>query len=236
MRRIIAMLLLASLLCVAVPAFAYANETGDDPTTIANVTAPEETAEAAAFDSWTRASSKYATGMSGAPSAFLWTTTCPQQRSYWCGPAAVQTALTWFNVWPSQALIAAWLGTTTNGTSMTRVDDVLRLCTGKPYTYHRITTSSDFYNHVAYSLGSRKRPMIVDVRIAAPWGPYRKDHLGHIICMDAFDWGRSVVWLDDSYNEASWVAGGGATGGHTMYDRSLVLNALALHPLRQIVY
>ena len=48
--------------------------------------------------------------------------------------------------------------------------------------------SGDFNGHVEYTIGTKRRPMIVDVRIVAPWGPYRYDHAGHIICVDGFNW------------------------------------------------
>lgn len=233
MKRTFAAILVVTLLWAALPSMALADGTGDDSTISSNVQSAAETLENVAYKTWD--SRGWPTYMQ-APRAWLYTETCPQQRSYWCGVAAVQTALTYFGKKPAQSTLAVALKTTTNGTAMSNVDDVLRAYSGRSYTYRRVVNSFDFYNHVVYSLLTRARPMIVDVRIAAPWGPYRKDHAGHIICMDAFDWGRCTVRLNDSYNEVAWVSGGGSTGGPTTYDRSLVLNAVMLHPLHQIVF
>ena len=167
---------------------------------------------------------------------YVSTTYCPQERSYWCGPAAVQTALPCFGIKPAQGTIAARLGTSTGGTSMTLVDDVLRAYTAKPYTFHAAASAGDFYNHVLYTVYSRYRPLIVDVRITAGWGPYRKDHAGHIIALDGMDWRYGTVRVDDSYDEHLWQSGGGYTGGHTTYTRAQMWNAVAAHAGHPIVY
>jgi hypothetical protein len=233
MKRILAAILASTLLVGALPCTALAAGTGDDAGGPANVASSAETAENTAYRLW---DSSDRPTYNQAPRAWVYTQTCPQQRSYWCGVAAVQTALTGFGKKPTQDTLAEALGTTANGTAMSRIDDVLRAYSGRPYTYRQVVNSSDFYNHVVYSLLAKARPLIVDVRIVAGWGDYHKDHAGHIICMDAFDWGRSTVRLNDSYNEATWVVGGGNTGGQTTYNRSYVLNAVMLHPQHQIVF
>jgi hypothetical protein len=234
MKRTFAVIVAGTLLFAALGGTALAAGTGDDTSLVPNIATSAETAENTMYKLWDSGGGLPTSNM--APRAWLYTETCPQLRSYWCGVAAVKTALSYFGVRPTWATLAGDLGTTTNGTSMSRVDDVLRSYSGRSYTYRQVTNSSDFYNHVVYSLLTKKRPMIVDARIVAGWGPYRKDHAGHIICMDAFDWGHSTVRLNDSFNEATWVSGGGATGGLNTYDRSLVLNAVMLHPMHQIVF
>ena len=234
MRRIIAALVLALALCataaLAAPGAALA---ASDPDLVADRPTAENLAEDATFAAWS--SSLEPTIIEGA-SRYLYTAYCPQERAYWCGPAAVQTALTDFGLKPTQTTIAGKLGTTTGGTSMSLVDNVLRAYTGSGYTYHGATSAGDFYGHVLYSVYSRCRPLIVDVRIKAGWGPYRKDHAGHIIAMDGMDWRYGTVRLNDSYDEHQWQSGGGDTGGHTTYSRSLLWNAVALHPGHPIVY
>jgi hypothetical protein len=232
MKRIIGVLALCAVLWAAIPSSAWAF-TGDDPNGLPNYTSPEETATYAGYDQWVNYGLP---AMPDGPYKYLYTQTCPQERAYWCGPAATQTVLTFFGLKPSQATLAARLGTTTNGTPFSRVDDVLRAYTTAKYAYASMGNSSAFYNHVVYSLLMKDRPIIVDVRIRAPWGPYRKDHAGHIIALDCFDWRSVTVRLDDSYDEEAWQTGGGDTGGHVTYNRSLVWNALALHPAHAIVF
>lgn len=230
MRRSIITIALAALLLIALPAAAWGM---DDPDMLADRPAAENVAEDAAFTVW---SSRIEPTAVDAPIRYLYTQYCPQERAYWCGPAAVQTALTYFGLKPSQTTIAGRLRTTLNGTSMTLVDDVLRSYTGRRYTFHTATNSTDFYNHVLYSVYSQRRPLVVDVRIRAGWGPYRKDHAGHILTLDGMDWRRATVRVDDSYDERLWQSGGGYTGGPTTYARSLMWTAIALHPAHAIVY
>ena len=230
MRRFIAVLALCAVLVSAVPGIALAV---DDPDLVADRPTADTVAEDFAFAQWAG---------SGGPTIiaeanrYLSTLYCPQERAYWCGPAAVQTALTSFGLKPSQTTIAGRLGTTSGGTSMTLVDDVLRAYTGRRYAYRSATSAGDFYDHVLYSIASQGRPLIVDVRIRAGWGPYRKDHAGHIIAMDGMDWRFGTVRVNDSYDEHEWQPGGGYTGGHTTYTRALMWSALALHPGHPIVY
>ena len=230
MRRFIAALALCAVLASAVPGVAWA---ASGPDLVADRPTAVNIAEDAAFAAW---SSSVAPTIIDAPNRYLSTQYCPQERSYWCGPAAVQTALTSFGLKPTQTTIAGRLGTNTGGSSMTVVDDVLRGYTGKGYTFHTATSAGDFYSHVEYSVYSQRRPLIVDVRIVAGWGPYRKDHAGHIIALDGMDWRYGTVRLNDSYDEHMWQSGGGYTGGPTTYTRTQMWNALALHPAQPIVY
>ena len=231
MRRLLLAFALGAALAAGCCATALA-DTGD-ATLTPDVPTAETKAESAAFSDWVTGGGPTRVD---APYGYLSTTYCPQQRAYWCGPAAVQTALTNFGIRSSQSTIAARLGTTGGGTSMSVVDDVLRLYTGRPYVYHGATSSTDFYNHVLYSICSKGRPVVVDVRIVAPWGPYRKDHAGHIITMDAVDWRSSTVRMNDSFNEASWISGGGPTGGETTYARSVMWTGVYRHAGHPIVY
>jgi hypothetical protein len=236
MKRLVASTALCALLLAIFCPIALAADypTGDLAGEPANVTTSQERSEAAAFDAWA-ATARLST-RADAPYAYLGTSYCPQQRSYWCGPAAVQTALSYFFGPPTQASIAARLGTTLGGTAMSRVDDVLRFFTGRSYTYHNVTSAGDFNARVQYSLNTARRPVIVDVRIQAPWGPYRYDHAGHIICLDGFNWGPATIRVNDSYDEHVWQSGGGGTGGQTNYDRGLLYKGVQGHSGHPIVF
>lgn len=233
MKRIVVTAMLCALAFFVLPSPGWcATETGDLSLDVPNVTSAAEVAENAAFAEWLSGGQPDYTA---APSAYLYTAYCPQQRAYWCGPAAVQTALTNAGLKPTQLEIASRLGTTSGGTAMSKVDDVLRAYTRRGYTYHGVTSAGDFNSHVEYSLLGRGRPLVADVRIDAPWGPYQRDHAGHIICVDGFSWRTSTVRVNDSYDERSW-SGGGYTGGRTTYDRALFYRGVALHPGHPIVY
>jgi hypothetical protein len=237
MKRLAASVALCALLfaisCPGAPAALAADyPTGDLAGEPANVTTVQEVLENAAFEAW----AARLPNRNDAPFAYLATRYCPQLRSYWCGPAAVQTALTYFGDPPAQATIATRLSTTSNGTAMSRVDDALRYYTARPYTYHNITSVGDFNAHVEYAIGAKRRPMIVDVRIQAPWGPYRLDHAGHIICVDGFNWTPATIRVNDSYDEHAWQSGGGATGGPTNYDRGVLFTGVWRHSGHPIVF
>jgi hypothetical protein len=231
-RSAVAAALCALLFAIQVPiVLAVDYPTGDLAGEPANVTTAREVAELAAFDAWAALPNR-----ADAPYAYLSTRYCPQQRSYWCGPAAVQTALSYFGIAPAQSTIAGRLGTTTSGTAMSKIDDVLRAYTGRGYTYHGITSVGDFNGHVEWAVGQQRRPIIVDVRIQAPWGPYRLDHAGHIICVDGFNWGPCTIRVNDSFDEHAWQSGGGFTGGPTTYDRGLLFTGVWRHSGHPIVF
>ena len=230
MRRFMVAFALGAVVVSAVPGIAWAVA---DPDLVVDRPTAVNVAEDAAFAEWSRSAEPT---IIDAANRYLSAQYCPQERSYWCGPAAVQTALTSFGLKPTQTTIAGRLGTTTGGSSMTLVDDVLRAYSGRGYTFHSASSSGDFYRHIEYSVYAQRRPLIVDLRIVAGWGPYRKDHAGHIIALTGMDWRYGTVRLNDSYDEHMWVSGGGYTGGSTTYARAQMWNALALHPSQPIVY
>ena len=232
-RLLVTAALLALLFAIQGPsALAVDYPTGDSTDQPADVASAQEVAELAASHAW----AALLPNRNDAPYAYLYTRYSPQQRSYWCGPAAVQTALTYYGATPTQSTIAGRLGTTSLGTAMSKVDDVLRYYTGLWYTYHSVTSVGDFNGHVEWAIGQKRRPMIVDVRIQAPWGPYRYDHAGHIICVDGFNWTPCTIRVNDSFDEHVWQSGGGGTGGPTTYDRGLLFTGVWRHSGHPIVF
>jgi hypothetical protein len=230
------------------PGTALAAGTGDDPRPtkdlISAADAPARAAEEAFVTArrGQRAALLSAHGTRGVsakgyfdnpPYEYLWTTTHPQERTYWCGPASVQTIESYFyGPCHTQAQIAALLGTTTNGTDFTRVDDVLRSITGQTYWYWGpITTWADYTMFLDYGIGWKHHPIAADVTIdGSYWPNYVYDHAGHIVPLEAYDFRVSPyqVRLDDPYDEAHW-AGGGATLGHRTYKAYVIWNGLYHH-------
>lgn len=167
---------------------------------------------------------------------YLWTPSHGQERPYWCGPASCQIVLHYFGNLMSQPQLAYVLGTTTSGTSITRVDDCLRAYAGRSYECFSGNTTSSMLTHVAHSIATHRQPVIADVRIMpGTWWAYHAAHLGHIIPVEAFDWRYGIVRVNDPYNERSWRSGGGQTGGHTTYPTSALISGVALHPQHAVV-
>ena len=169
-----------------------------------------------------------------APYRYLWTTSHKQERSYWCGPATCQLIDHYFGSYTSQSAYASYLRTTTNGTDFSLVDDCLRAYTGKPYYYYGGLTNPTFGARVADSVMNHAMPVAADVNIIASiWPNYVRDHAGHIVPIEAFDWRYGTVRLNDVYDERD--SGGGPTFGHTVYDRAVVWNGVYNHFRRAVV-
>jgi hypothetical protein len=232
--------------CLLLPAAAFAAGTGDDPTPTKDVlTRAEAKAKAvqdAKFQEWVARvkASDRAKGAQpaivDAPYYYMWTPSHAQERTYWCGPATCQVISDWWGPAPSQASIAGLLGTTSSGTDFTKVDETLRLLTGKSYYYYGpLGTESAFMSHVGYGIVTKHYPMATDVHIhASVWPNYNFDHSGHIIPLEAYDGRDGTIRIDDPYNEASWQPGGGSTFGHKTYSHDVIWNGVYNH-FRQAV-
>ncbi len=248
--RPIGLALVATLLVSAAiaPTIAHAAGTGDDPRptkdVISAADAPARAAEVASMTAWKarRAATLGAQKTGGVsakgywdnpPYQYLWTPTRPQERTYWCGPATVQTVESYFRSrYHTQAQIAALLGTTTNGTDFTRVDDVLRRLTGKSYYYYGpVTRWDDFAALLDYGIGGKLMPVVADVSIDGSfWPNYQFSHAGHILPIEAYDFrvASYATRINDPYDEARW-ARGGSTLGHRSYKAYVIWDGLYHH-------
>jgi len=230
-----------ALILVLLPVAAHAAGTGDDPRQTDDVQTTATLSAEGDYESWVGWSSG-ASGADGAlvidaPYRYFWTPTHLQERSYWCGPASVQTVDDYWGTAPSQATIAAWLGTTTSGTDFSLVDDALRYFSGRSYVYvGPLASSTAILSRIEYGLDVRGNPMVGDFSVPATWPNYVYSHAGHIIPIEAFDWRSSTIRLNDPYEEASWMSGGGRTGGHRTYARNLISSAIYNHWRRAVVY
>lgn len=235
----------AIIACIAAP-IALAAGTGDDPTPTKDVLTPREAAVKARLERTTDATllkdSKAAApggavvplAMADVPYYYMWTPSHKQERNYWCGPATCQVLDDTFGNYVSQSTYAAYMGTTTNGTDFTKVDDALRYFTGQDYFYFGPLTESLFFYHVADSLMNHHTPLATDLNIiASVWPQYVKDHPGHIVPIEAFDWRVWTIRLNDVFDESA--SGGGATYGHITYNKSIVWNGVYNHFRRAVV-
>jgi hypothetical protein len=171
-----------------------------------------------------------------APYGYLWTPWHGQERAYWCGPSSCQIVAHYFGNLQTQATMASFLGTTSSGTSITKVDDCLRKYTGRAYECYTGLSTSALFGKVAHSIATHGQPLVADVRIVpGVWYAYRFAHAGHIIPVEAFDWRWNIIRVDDPYNEASYQSHGGSTGGHTVYPASALADGIARHPQHAVV-
>lgn len=176
------------------------------------------------------------TAVIDAPYAYLYTPWHGQERSYWCGPTSCQIVAHYFGNLKTQATMASYLGTTSAGTSITKVDDCLRAFTGRSYQCYTGVGTSTLLAKVAHTLSTHRQPVVADVRIVpGVWYAYRFAHAGHIIPVEAFDWRYGIIRVNDPYNEASYQSRGGATGGHVVYPVGALADGIARHPQHAVV-
>jgi len=230
-----------ALAVVLTPASARAVGTGDSPVRTADVPTAATLSAEHDYKDWIAARSgaprRAGALLSDIPYEYHWTPTHLQERGYWCGPASVQTVDDYWGATASQTTIAARLGTTTNGTDFSLVDDALRYYSGKPYVYAGpLASGTEVLSRIEYGLDVRKNPMIGDFSVPATWPNYVYAHSGHIIPIEAFDWRYGTVRLNDPYDEADWMSGGGNTGGHKTYAKGLIASAVYNHWRRAVVY
>jgi peptidoglycan/xylan/chitin deacetylase (PgdA/CDA1 family) len=136
----------------------------------------------------------------------------------------------------SQSRYASYLGTTRRGTDFSRIDDALRRYTGRSYYYYGGLDRSGFYFRVEHSIKVHRQPVAADVRIIASiWPYYERDHAGHMLPIEAFDWRYGRIRVNDVYDERDYHSGGGATFGHRWYPARVVWDGVWRHFRRALV-
>jgi len=234
-----------ALAMLAHPAAAIAAGTGDDPRPTHDVPTENNVRVERDYQAWLRRQGGGAKGtLAAKPTAiddsyfYFYTPTHYQGTAYYCGPASVQTIDDYWGTASAQATIAKYLGTTSAGTDFSKVDNAINYYASQNYVYYSpCSTRTDFVNRVSYGIATRRHPIVLDLKIdGGEMGNYRYDHDGHIVPLEAFDWRYAKVRLNDPYDEQDWRTGGGATGGHRLYDYWEVADALAAHFRRAIIY
>lgn len=242
MKRYTCGAVLSSVLALVIlPAGAYGAGTGDDPRPTADVPAVAALSAESAYRAWASGNGGGAAAFSplaiDTPYRYFYTPTHLQERGYWCGPASVKIIDDYWGSTTSQSAIAAWLGTTSAGTDFSLIDDALRYFAGRAYVYvGPIASSTEILSRIEYGLEVRGNPMVGDFSVPASWPNYVYAHAGHIIPIEAFDWRNMTIRLNDPYEEAFWMSGGGHTGGHRTYARTLISTAIYNHWRRAVVY
>ena len=126
-----------------------------------------------------------------------------QINGYYCGPATVQNVIKYHTgTTYSQSTLASALGTTTSGTVMANIDDVLRSYTNKNYVYADIESESKWKRRVANNINDSNMAVIIDINSTgcSSW-PYSTS--GHFIpiyaCYDATTTSCTKVMISDSH-------------------------------------
>lgn len=155
--------------------------------------------------------------------------TCPQEKSYFCGPATVQQTLKFYkSSVPSQSNLAKQLGTTTDGTILSNIPGVLNNNLGyKQYSKVAIGTQTDWINKVTYSL-SIDKPVILDIKAVSGSG-WSYTTAGHYLNVSGYDRRTSThkTKITDPYQKKL---------GNTWYKTSLVYKVNNAHSLKMMIW
>ena len=200
----------------------------------------------ARFDSWLAQRQSGTRLVTKAPLSYNVSTPLHlQQTGYWCGPATVEIIDDKWGPIVSgsteairQQVYANYMGTTTDGTNFTLLDNALNYFITEAnvtYIYRAgMGTASAIYDCVQYDVGVTHYPLAADLRIdpADPdcnWTPYRLYHSGHILPIDGYNYnvGSYTIRLNDPNDESRWHPGtGGATAGHHSYPRKTLAHGV----------
>jgi hypothetical protein len=212
------------------------------PSSVPDVLTAQQAAQKAAADAVYQRWSTRSTADAQAPivpevpipiSRVLITPSHKQANGHYCGPATVQIICGYWGHAITQSAAATYMGTTTDGTDFTLVDNALRHFTGKNYTQAPIcTVPQDVYDNVQFAIGYKSFPAAGDYHIiGTTWNRYTRDHKGHIITTEGYAWkvgssGQNEIRINDSFNEADYYANGGQTYGHQWYPRGQVADGV----------
>ncbi|MGG3874107.1 C39 family peptidase [Brevibacillus laterosporus] len=152
-----------------------------------------------------------------------------QETSYWCGPATVKQVLHYINgSSKSQKSYAKELGTTTDGTDFSLIDDVLNDNQSKNkyvYTTHDSDQKYKFLDKIEYGI-EHDYPVILDLSIKPEYMPlYKKAVKGHILNASGYDWRDWELRLTDPFDQG----GRGVTLGNTWHPADGVWKANQNH-------
>ncbi len=124
-----------------------------------------------------------------------------QETNYYCGPATVKQVIHYINGSSlTQSKYASILGTTTDGTTMTDIDDVLNdYISEEHYVYSSIGTQSEWLNKVRYSL-YYQRPAVLDINTNGI-SSFSYSSSGHFVNVCGYSESSGRVAITDPYGE-----------------------------------
>ncbi|PDO10017.1 MAG: hypothetical protein BLM47_09385 [Candidatus Reconcilbacillus cellulovorans] len=244
-RKIMLTVLLSFLF---IPSSLFAAGTGDDPNPTSDIPTEAQIAAAKAKEEMIRQymqnkdSKKQITPMSLGEVRTLNVTPFKQETPYWCGPATVKQVLHFLNgTSQPQSYYASKLGTTTDGTDFSKVDDVLNSHQSvHTYTY-RSFSSNEYSTWVTAMILTIDWgvPAVLDLRISRDLLPnYTSTVEGHILNTSGYD--TSSYPNQTSYRlrvTAPYDQGNrGATFGNKWYEMEKVWKANQAHFRKAIIW
>lgn len=150
-----------------------------------------------------------------------------QANGYYCAPATVKQVTQFISgSSKTQAQIASDLGTTTSGTDMTRIPDVLNGYIGSThYFYDSMGSTSDWFGKIIYSV-NQEMPAILDINTrAVDEIPYNSD--GHFVNISGYNQDTQMIRITDPWKEGL---------GHRWYSRVGLYNANNNHFRKAIIW
>lgn len=123
-----------------------------------------------------------------------------QANSYYCGPATVKEVLNYMlGTSKTQDQYASDLGTTTDGTTMTNIPDVLnKYQSSCYYIYTEISSMSEWSSDVSFDI-NLNHPVVIDIKSTTSNWPYATS--GHYMCISGYDNSGSTAyaWVADPH-------------------------------------
>lgn len=150
-----------------------------------------------------------------------------QKNGHYCGPATVKQVVHWINgTSESQDYYAEELGTTSAGTNMTDIDDVLNDCIDEQhYVYSSIGTQTQWMDKIRSSIYN-DRPAVLDINTIQLYKedkfPY--DTRGHFVNVSGYS--TTQVRITDP-NDAA---------GNVWYDINVLYSANSAHFRQAIIW
>lgn len=161
-----------------------------------------------------------------------------QETNYWCGPATTKQMLHFINgSSQSQSYYAGKLGTTTDGTDFSLIDNVLNdHQSTNTYTY-RDFTSSDFdtWKSIMILTIDWSKPAALDLKITSQNMPlYTSPVAGHILNNSGYDLATSDkrIRLTDPFDQG----GRGVTHGNVWHPFEGVWKANQAHFRKAVIW
>ncbi|WP_247900336.1 C39 family peptidase [Paenibacillus pabuli] len=162
-----------------------------------------------------------------------------QEKSYWCGPATTKQVLGFFNgSSSSQTTYAKELGTTTDGTDFSLVDDVINKYQTKNTYIYQSFTSSDYLTWKSAMILSIDwgNPAVLDLKITSANMPlYPRTVEGHILNTSGYNViseNDKKLRLTDPFDEG----GRGVTLGNVWHPFDGVWGANQAHFRKAILW
>lgn len=238
---------LVLIMSIVWPSSIMAAGTGDDPRAIPDIPSPEQMTakqQKIAIIKQLETLRKQAAINGGvSPFSNIATLSVPsfeQETNYWCGPATTKQVLHYLNKSSeSQSYYANELGTTTDGTVFSIIDDVLNDHQSKTTYIYQTFSSNEYDTWETIMLASANlfiAPAVLDLQISPSYMPLYTTHIaGHILNTsgyDILDPNNKKIRLTDPFDQG----GRGVTLGNVWHPMEGVWQANQAHFRKAVIY